>query len=169
MPQSPDTADPIDDEQPRIPWVRRSAAALGWAIGFAVAIGLVVAAVLIPVAFTVNTAMADDDGGGSDEAAAMTEETDLPEESMQHVTLEATSSNGGTAQWEIDGTVESEDFSDSWSKDLEIPSGSWPRLVVTGDDGGELSLECKIKLDDEVVFEHSGTESTKSASCSVFV
>ena len=166
MPQPQDTADSIDD-QPRIPWARRSAAALGWVIGFAVAIGLV-AAVLIPVAFTVNAATADGDDA-SDSASGLTEETDLPEESMQHVTLEATSSKGGTVQWEIDGAVQEEDFTDSWSKDVEIPSGSWPRLQVTGDTSGDLSLECRIKLDDEVVFEHRGTESAKTASCSVFV
>ena len=46
MPQPQDHAGSTDD-QPRVPWARRSAAALGWVIGFAVAIGLVVAATLI--------------------------------------------------------------------------------------------------------------------------
>lgn len=167
MPQPQDSAGSTDD-QPRAPWARRSAAALGWVIGFAVAIGLVVAAVLIPTAFMVNAA--SDDDGASDDASAMTEETDLPDESMQKVTLEASANSGGSVEWEVDGAVESEDFSDSWSKEIEIPSGSWPRLVVTGNtDDSDLALKCSIKLDDEVVFEHSGTDSTKTASCSVFV
>lgn len=163
MPQPQDHAGSTDD-QPRVPWARRSAAALGWVIGFAVAIGLVVAAVMIPTAFVVNTASADDG------ASAMTEETELPDEAMQKVTLEAAASSGGSVEWEVDGQVETEEFSDSWSKEIEIPSGSWPRLVVTGDTkDSDLSLECSIKLDDEVVFEHKGTDSSKTASCSVFV
>ena len=82
----------------------------------------------------------------------------------------ARTNSGGSVEWEVDGAVESEDFSDSWSKEIEIPSGSWPRLVVTGNtDDSDLALKCSIKLDDEVVFEHSGTDSTKTASCSVFV
>ena len=167
MPQPQDHAGSTDD-QPRVPWARRSAAALGWVIGFAVAIGLVVAAVMIPTAFVVSTA--SDDDAASDDASAMTEETELPDESMQKVTLEAASSSGGSVEWEVDGQVESEDFSGSWSKEIEIPSGSWPRLVVTGDTkDSDLSLDCSIKLDDEVVFEHKGTDSTKTASCSVFV
>ena len=60
MPQPQDHAGSTDD-QPRVPWARRSAAALGWVIGFAVAIGLVVAAVMIPTAFVVNAASADYD------------------------------------------------------------------------------------------------------------
>ncbi|MDN5572662.1 MAG: hypothetical protein L0G19_01880 [Micrococcales bacterium] len=167
MPQPQDHAGSTDD-QPRVPWARRSAAALGWVIGFAVAIGLVVAAVMIPTAFVVNTASADD--GASDDASAMTEETELPDEAMQKVTLEAAASSGGSVEWEVDGQVETEEFSDSWSKEIQIPSGSWPRLVVTGDTkDSDLSLECSIKLDDEVIFEHTGTDSTKTASCSVFV
>ena len=130
MPQPQDHAGSTDD-QPRVPWARRSAAALGWVIGFAVAIGLVVAAVMIPTAFVVNTASADD--GASDDASAMTEETELPDEAMQKVTLEAAARSGGSVEWEVDGQVETEEFSDSWSKEIEIPSGSWPRLVVTGD------------------------------------
>lgn len=167
MPQPHASAGSTEDH-PRTPWARRSAAALGWVIGFAVAIGLVVAAVLVPTSFLVDTAT--DDDSASDDASGMTEETKLPEESMQKVTLQAEASSGGSVEWEIDGTVESEDFSDSWSKQIEIPSGSWPRVVVTGNtDDSDLSLKCAIKIDDEVIFEHTGTDSSKTASCSVFV
>lgn len=171
MPQPQDSAPGSADEQPRIPWVRRSAAVLGWAIGFAVAIGLVVAAVIIPVAFTVNTASEGEEGAAAEAAAAgAAEETELPEESMQNVTLEVTSSDGGKVEWETDGTIETEEFEDSWTRDIEVPSGSWPRLVVTGDtDNDDLELTCTIKLDDEIVMEQRGTDSTRTATCSAFV
>ncbi|WP_144794026.1 hypothetical protein [Kocuria palustris] len=177
MPQPQDSAAGSADEQPRLPWARRSAAALGWALGFALAIGLVVAAIMIPVAFTVNTASQDQEdtsttaaAAGGAGAAAGAEETELPDESMQPVTLEVTSSEGGEVEWEIDGTIESEQFQDSWTKEIEVPSGSWPRLVVTGDtEADDLELTCAIKLDGEPVIEKRGTDSTQTATCSVFV
>lgn len=164
MPQTPDPASSSTDSEPRSPWLRRSAAALTWLIGFAVAIGLVVAAVVIPTGVVVGTAVEDEDSQA--EASAST----APASEPQQVTLEATANGKGKVSWEVDGKPQEADFTDTWSEEIEIPSGSWPRVVVTGDiDKDDLQLTCAIKLDDEVVFEQRGTDSTETATCAIFV
>lgn len=151
------------------PWLRRSAAVIAWIVGFAVAIGLVVAAVLIPVGFTVATATSGEEGTSAAQEAGI-EETEVAEEVPIEVTLEATADGPGEVTWETDGEQQEESFDGSWSRQLQVPSGNWPRVTVTGDtDDDDLELTCSIKVDDEVVFERRGTDSTETASCSVFV
>lgn len=153
----------------RIPWLRRSAAVIAWVVGFAIAIGLVVAAVLIPVGFTVATATGEEEGPSAAEEAGI-EQTEVADEVPINVTLEATANGPGEVSWDTDGEQQEESFEGSWSKDLEVPSGNWPRVTVTGDtDDDDLQLTCSIKVDGEVVFEQRGTDSTESATCGVFV
>lgn len=168
MPQTPDPASSSTDSEPRSPWLRRSAAALTWLIGFAVAIGLVVAAVVIPTGVVVGTAVEDEDSQA--EASAEASASTAPASEPQQVTLEATANGKGKVSWEVDGKPQKADFTDTWSEEIEIPSDSWPRVVVTGDiDKDDLQLTCAIKLDDEVVFEQRGTDSTETATCAIFV
>lgn len=169
MPPSQTAAPRTPEPERRTPWLRRSAAVIAWIVGFAVAIGLVVAVVLIPVGFTVATATGGEEDPSAAEEAGI-EETEVADEVPISVTLEATANGPGEVSWETDGEQQEESFDGTWSRQLEIPSGHWPRVTVTGDtDDDDLQLTCSIEVDDEVVFEQRGTDSTESATCSVFV
>lgn len=112
---------------------------------------------------TVSTAPATT--GSEESSAVQTEDVS----GAGTVTFEATASTNGTVIWgDLDGSTNTEDFTGSWTKEVQLQDDSEIyNVTVTGDFMDDTSeVTCKLYVDGELVDEASGTGSAGSASCS---
>jgi len=108
---------------------------------------------------------------GAETTAA--EETTAEETSATRtVTMTATASGAGTVIWGTLGSTNTEQFTGSWTNEVEVENGETMTLSVSGDavygdDSQEMS--CEIAVDGEVKESNKATGQMGSASCTVIV
>ncbi|CEG89033.1 Protein of unknown function [Propionibacterium freudenreichii] len=86
------------------------------------------------------------------------------------VTMKATATGNGTVVWGLDTGTNTEQFSGTWTKDIQAAPGKMITVSVTGDyaDGDSQKMTCEIDVDGVSKKTGEGSGAAGSASCSVF-
>ena len=135
-------------------------------------IGVVVAVLVIIMAVRCGTGGSSSSGGSAAEASAGQASDTGGNSGGKTVTMTASASGAGTVIWGTAGSTSTEQFTGSWTKEVQAENADTYTLSVAGDaiygdDSQEMG--CTISVDGVQKESNSATGKMGSASCTVIV